>query len=103
MTRIEKAKNATSYITKYASKATGDTRFPQGSRIHACGGLDAVDRNKRTFFLSPNWVQMRWPDPAYRPSAFKGGGWWSTETGEWEPSPWIVEFRYGQIFIRPRE
>lgn len=101
-TRIEKAKNAVGYIAKYASKGDTGRAFPEGARIHACGGLDMPGRLERSWWLCPAWVRQRWPSPAYSPRPFKGGGWFSPETGEWEDSPFVVVFEKGNLYIYPK-
>lgn len=103
MTRIEKVVHAVGYVSKYASKGTSGRSFPQGARIHACGGLQPSARNERSWWLCPAWVRERWPDPAYRPRVCEGGGWISLETGEWEPSPYRVIFDRGRVYIFKRD
>lgn len=99
MTRIERARSAVGYMAKYTSKGDSSTKFPSGARIHACGGLDKAARNERAWWLAPMWVRERWDSPAYRPRACAGGGWYSLETGEWEPSPYLVKFHAGGVYI----
>lgn len=104
LTRIEWARNGVGYMAKYASKGDGDGGgFPKGARIHGQGGLDQDARRERSWWLSPSWVRSKWPAPAYRPARAPGGGWVSRVTGEWMPSPWLVEFKAGRVFIRLRQ
>lgn len=99
-TRVERARNAVGYMAKYCSKgADSPFSFPEGARIHGCGGLDESARNERSWWLCPAWVRERWPDPAYRPRVSEGGGWYSLETGDWAPSPYRVTFAAGMIYI----
>lgn len=102
LTRIEWARHAVGYMAKYASKGTEGQGIPKGARLHATGGLLPDARIERSWWLSPSWVRKRWPEPAYMPRPFSGGGWVSRLTGEHEKSPWVVVFRYGGVFIRPK-
>lgn len=103
LTRIEWAKNAVGYIAKYASKADATHKFPKGARIHGVGGLEVEDRNVRTWWLSPKWVRDHWPNPQDKPRSAPGGGYVSRVLGDWLPSPWLVEFEHGALYIRKRE
>lgn len=103
MTRIEWARNAVGYVAKYASKADSTQSFPRGARIHGCGGLDEPERNVRSWWQSPTWVREAWPNPQHNPRPAVGGGWVSRVLGDWLPSPWIVTFHEGSIFIQRRE
>lgn len=103
MTKIEWARNAVGYMAKYAAKGekTG-SKFPKGARIHATGGLSKDSRMERSWWLSPGWVKKRWPlDQGACPRPARGGGWFSL-SGEWEPSPWVVMFENGRLFIRKK-
>lgn len=102
-TRVERARSAVGYMAKYCSKGDQSSSFPEGARIHGAGGLEPAARNERSWWLCPAWVRERWPDPAYRPRVCTGGGWHSLETGEWEPSPYIVSFKSGSLFIQLRD
>jgi hypothetical protein len=103
MTRIEWARNAVGYVAKYASKANSTQFFPRGARIHGCGGLEEPARNIRSWWLSPTWVREAWPNPQHKPRPAVGGGWVSRVLGDWLPSPWVVIFHEGSIFIQRRE
>lgn len=89
MTKIEWARNAIAYLVKYVSKGSLLQRFPKGARICGCGGLDATQRQKKSWSLMPAWVRNLWPAED-RPTRAKGGGFVNRETGEWQPSPWAV-------------
>lgn len=95
--RIEWARHAVGYLAKYASKGLAG-RIPKRARIHGSGGLTERARNERAWWLSPEYVRERCPDPEDRPRRAKGGGWVVRATGEWFPSPWrIVEVGPGYV------
>lgn len=102
-TRIEWARNAVGYIAKYASKGCDVASLPSGARICGSGGLSDEARNERAWWLSPGWVRETWT-PSDRPRRASGGvgGWVSTVTGDWLPSPWRVGFEFGRVFIQKR-
>lgn len=103
LTRIEWARNAVGYVAKYASKGGTLDGIPPGARICGSGGLTPIARNERAWWLSPAWVRSRW-SPADRPRRARlGGGWISTVSGEWLPSPWRVGFSHGRVYIQPLE
>lgn len=101
LTRIEWARNAVGYIAKYASKGCDVQSLPSGARICGAGGLTDDARNERAWWLSPGWVRESWTS-ADRPRRAPAGvgGWLSTVSGEWLPSPWRVGFDHGQVYIR---
>lgn len=103
-TRIEWARNAVAYLAKYASKGGAAASFPRGARICGSGGLSPSARNERAWWLSPGWVREAWT-PAHRPRRAPAGvgGWVSTVTGDWLPSPWFVGFERGRVYIHPKE
>lgn len=86
-TRIEWARSAIAYLTKYASKADG-VSFPKGLRLHGSGGLSAVERIQKRYRCAPLWVrELTAPDAPLRRVP---GGWVDLSTGELHHTPWVV-------------
>jgi hypothetical protein len=89
-TRIEWARNAVGYLVKYASKiraAHGDgLRFPFGSRLFGCRGLESSGSEYR-HAMRPYWLRIIC-FPSDRLQRRPGGGWLNVDTGEWLESPY---------------
>lgn len=100
-TRIEWARNAVGYLAKYASKGCAVEDLPRGARICGSGGLSDQARNERAWWLSPGWVRSTWSQADRPRRASAGvGGWVSTVSGEWLPSPWRVRFERGRVVLQ---
>lgn len=90
-TRIEWARKAVSYIAKYASKGTVAGSFPEGARIHGFGGLAKPDRRERSWWMLPQYMRDKTPEPRETgPSKRAKGGGWVTPFGEWFPAKFKV-------------
>ena len=101
MTKIEGARNPVGYLAKYVSKSSLAVAFPKGLRLHGRGGLNAKQRIEARWWAMPSWVR-KWTAAICDVRRVEGGGVVCIETGEWRPSPWLVEFEAGHIFIRAR-
>ena len=98
MTRIEWVrKNAVGYIAKYASKG-GTMDFPKGCRICGSGGLNEDARSERAWWMLPRWAREYWRIED-KPRRCVGGGFMSLITGEWKPSPWLVDIVEGCVRV----
>lgn len=97
-TRVEWARKAIGYLTKYCSKLASKTvAFPRGLRICGSGGLDADGRNERAWWRLPTYVREVW-GIAHRVRAAAGGGFVARATGEWMPSRYrFAGLHLGQI------
>jgi len=86
-------KNGAAYIAKYCAK--GDENrgiFPQGARIHGCGGLNVTSRWIKSWWNLPKYVRVHFPLPEQEVIRPKGGGFLSKLTGEWLDSQWELLF-----------
>ena len=105
-TRVEWVKKAVGYLSKYVSKGfAGDGHkltLPSGARIYGVGGLDAIQRDEKSWWMSPAWVREIWSIED-RPRAAIGGGWMALRTGDWRPSPYEVRIYGGSIHVAKRE
>jgi hypothetical protein len=101
MTKLEWVrKSAVGYVAKYASKGQGGRfEFPKGCRICGSGGLNEAARSERAWWMLPRWVRDYW-GMEEKPRRFSGGGFVSLITGEWKPSPWLVEIIEGKVLVR---
>lgn len=86
-TKIEWARNAVSYLAKYASKGGCFERVPSGARMSGCGGLEQKRRQERSWWVAPRWVREKW-GVEHRPMRAVGGGWLSRLSGEIIRSAW---------------
>jgi hypothetical protein len=101
MTKLEWVrKTAVGYVAKYASKGEGSRfDFPKGCRICGSGGLNEAARSERAWWMLPRWVRDYWGIED-KPRRVEGGGFASLITGEWKPSPWLVEIMAGKVLVR---
>lgn len=85
LSQVQRARSPVGYLIKYASKGNVETIYPKGARIFGCGGLDVEARAAKRWRLIPLYirVQFNMGDGVRR---CRGGGWFSTVTGEWVPS-----------------
>ena len=85
-TRIEAARRPVAYLAKYVSKGT-DGPLPKGARLRGCGGLESDGRAMLRWKLLPLYVR-RETEPGERCIRPRGlGGWVSTVSGQYWPSP----------------
>jgi hypothetical protein len=88
-TRIEWVKKAVGYCAKYASKGAQPEDIPIGARLYGVGGLDAIARAIKSWWLRPGWIRdvCSVSDDLTRAP---GGGYLSRRTGEIYPPQWEV-------------
>jgi hypothetical protein len=86
-TKVERARRAVSYITKYASKGDIGTKFPRGLRLWGAGGLCGEGREWRTWLRRPAWLR-RSVDRFVRLTRLPGGLLVCEVTGESFRSPY---------------
>jgi hypothetical protein len=97
-----KIRSAAGYLAKYVSKDKGDLRrLPKGARMHGAAGLTDEARRERRWWLSPKYVREAL-GPLADIRIVRGGRMCAT-TGVFVPSPWVVEFDWGLVFIRRKE
>lgn len=86
-TRIEAARRPIAYLAKYVSKGTDTERIPHGARIRGAGGLESAGRIMLRWKLLPRYVRLD-TEPGEHCIKPRGlGGWVSTVTGQFWPSP----------------
>jgi len=86
MSQIQEARKGVGYLMKYATKVSQVAApWPKGCRLHGHGGLDAVERDRRSWWVLPRYVREL-VTPDHRVRRARGGGWISTITGEWWPA-----------------
>ena len=102
-TRSVWARNAVGYIAKYASKMEQkEGSFPEGLRLHGCGGLVLADRHVLRWWKMPRWLRdVVTPPQGVRRRA--GGGWLDAATGEVFESPYEVRFVRGFVILRIKQ
>ena len=100
MTNREVARNALSYIMKYATKGCG-APYPRGLRLCGYGGLTSMARAVRYWLCLPGWIHARLRSGMQRVTR-QGGGWWMAEgTGELLRSAWSsLRSRNGTVTLR---
>lgn len=91
-TRVEWARKAVGYLSKYASKGCEPGDIPRGARLHGAGGLDAVQRGEKIWWMRPAWLRevTRMGERVARQA---GGVRVSVESGEWWRTPWELVAR----------
>lgn len=129
MTRMEWAKCAVGYVSKYVSKGEEGAALPFGARMYSVGGLEDVALDEARWWSLPAWLRDQlefgikdlltaineWhydlvkgqPLPewfrehlkALKVRRMKGGGWLDHESGEVFYSPWRVMFRGGLVYL----
>lgn len=107
LTRVEWVKKAVGYMTKYVSKRFLEENnhpltLPTGVRIYGVGGLDALQRDEKAWWMSPAWVREIWSIQD-RPRNAIGGGWMALKTGEWRPSPYQIKVIGGRVYVAKNE
>ena len=96
-TNVQRAKAATAYLMKYASKYSEFHDFPRGARINGCGGHDSQTRAIRSWRNLPQWVQQLHGVGEVKRTV---SGYLVPETGEILESPWVVLRGGGRLFLR---
>lgn len=98
-TRMEWARHAVGYISKYVSKGhEADQVLPEGARMYSVGGLEGAALDEARWWALPGWLRESVQVGTFvrrRP----GGGWIDKETGERYVSPWRVQFIRGELWI----
>jgi hypothetical protein len=98
-TNIQKARNAVGYIAKYASKGRITDRFPKRARIYGSGGLTGRYLAEQRWWRLPKWLRKRVRiTDCFRRSP-SGGGFFSTETGQYLASPFNAIHLNGRIVL----
>lgn len=98
MTRMEWARCAVGYVSKYVSKGQEGVKLPEGARMYGVGGLEGVALDEARWWALPKWLREQveqWQKIRRR----VGGGWLDHDTGELFESPWRVVFLAGGIWI----
>jgi hypothetical protein len=102
MTRMEWARCAVGYVSKYVSKGQEGAKLPKGARMYGVGGLEGEALDESRWWILPGWLRgLVSVGEKIRPRP--GGGWVNHDTGEFFSSPWRVLFRRGAVFLVPRE
>jgi len=91
LTRVEWARNATGYLAKYASKASGEFKFPKGARLYGVRGTGAY-RPQFRHFMRPRWQRRQFTqDDTLR--RVPGGWFLHVQTGQLLQSPYVLVAR----------
>jgi hypothetical protein len=98
MTRMEWARCAVGYVSKYVSKGQKDAVLPKGARMYGVGGLKGEALNEARWWALPGWLREEIKEedeiiPQRQIKRCVGGGWLDPESGEFFASPWRVIFR----------
>lgn len=101
MTRMEWARCAVGYVSKYVSKGEAHAPLPAGARMYGVGGLVGEALDEARWWARPAWLRLRVARGA-RLARLPGGGWLDRDTGEIYTSPWCVLFRAGVVWLVPR-
>jgi hypothetical protein len=129
MTRMEWARSAVGYVSKYVSKGEEGAALPFGARMYGVGGLEGIALDEARWWTLPGWLRdqleasikdalfaaNQWlhdlvkgqplPDwfrehlQSIKVRRMKGGGWLDHMSGEVFYSPWRVEFRAGFVYL----
>lgn len=101
MTRMEWARCAVGYVSKYVSKGQEDAKLPAGARMYGVGGLTGEALLEARWWSRPGWLrEITTKDDKLRRRV--GGGWLHRETGEVFVSPYLVIFSGGFPWIIPK-
>jgi len=109
-TRIEWARSAVGYMSKYASKMQTTraadqscaSSFPFGARIHGRGGLGLIAAMELRWWLAPCWARAKFPASNLDLRRAEGGGYVSRVTGELAISPYLVFRNHAGVWLVPR-
>lgn len=88
-TRVEWARKAVGYITKYASKGGEVEKMPLGLRLHGRGGLTDTERVTVRWWVAPRYVRDFF-GPAIRVVRRRVGGGWEDDRGCYRPG-WTLQ------------
>lgn len=98
MTRMEWARCAVGYVSKYVSKGQEGAKLPAGARMYGVGGLTGEALGEARWWALPGWLRgLVERDQTVRRRV--GGGWIDRDTGELYESPWRVLFQGDAIWI----
>jgi hypothetical protein len=98
MTRMEWARCAVGYVSKYVSKGQDNAVLPAGARMYAVGGLKGDALNEARWWALPGWLREQADKNQTVPRRRCGGGWVDLDNGEIFRSPWRVVFSRGGIW-----
>lgn len=100
MTRMEWARCAVAYVSKYVSKGQEDAKLPSGARMYGVGGLTGEALSEARWWALPGWLRkiVKIGEKVRRRV---GGGWLHHDTGELLRSPWRVIYSGGVLWIIP--
>ncbi|MDR3323748.1 MAG: excisionase family DNA-binding protein [Zoogloeaceae bacterium] len=108
-TRMEWARCAVGYVSKYVSKGQEGAKLPKGARMYGVGGLKDEALQEARWWALPGWLRKRTeealaePNPApwqgHQFCRCPGGGWVDRESGECFTSPWRVVFEHGALWL----
>lgn len=98
MTRMEWARCAVAYVSKYVSKGHEGHGLPKGARMYGVGGLEGLALQEARWWSRPAWLREL---VAIGQQVFRriGGGWLDRDTGEIFQSPWRVFFRDCRVWV----
>jgi hypothetical protein len=95
MSQIAWARNAVGYLVKYATKGSAGLELPKGARLFGVGGLNADSRLQRSWVMLPLYIR-KCVQAGDRVKRCPGGGWVSSDTGEWWPAVSLLLARSGE-------
>lgn len=99
-TRMEWARCAVGYVSKYVSKGGDGINLAKGARMYGVGGLTDDALLEARWWALPQWMRKRVPLGG-KATRSKGGGWLDHDTGEIHRSGWMVFFNGGCIYLIP--
>jgi hypothetical protein len=99
MTKVEWAKCAVGYVSKYVSKGDASYRLPKGARMYGVGGLSNEALDEARWWALPSWLRAQVHQSQTIRRRSPGGGWLDRDTGELFFSPWRVLIQGGTIWI----
>jgi hypothetical protein len=102
-TRMEWARHAVGYVSKYVSKGQEGIKLPSGARMYGVGGLTGDALAESRWWALPTWLRglVARGDTVRRAPPGTGGGWLHRDTGELFQSPWRVWFSNGRLWLAP--
>lgn len=102
MTKMEWARCAVGYVSKYVSKGGDGMNLPAGARMYGVGGLEGEALAEARWWALPGWLRVE-VELGQAVRRRVGGGWFDVETGKTFFSPWQVDFRGGSVWIVRRQ
>lgn len=100
MTRMEWARCAVGYVSKYVSKGQEGAALPPRARMYGVGGLEGEALDEARWWALPGWLRDLVAVGA-KVRRRVGGGWLDHDTGECFVSPWRVVFSGGFVWLIP--